>query len=180
MKKVQIASKLLRMICISSCSGCVWLWWQYTVFIIRCYKFGETASSRRQRLKGSLNRMRFCTSNLLWDQFATAMELHSDVKKKTLWEWNGSRKGKRALQGDSKGNTGQFPHPELPRKLTHSSNHICTKCIPHLGHITSVASAGRSTGNGVNQTYGHATLFLPGLSLVKWEYIYNIPVFQNI
>lgn len=81
MKKVQTASRLLRMICISSCSGCVWLWWQYTVFIIRCYKFGETASSRRQRLKGSLNRMRFCTSNLLWDQFTTAMELHSDVKK---------------------------------------------------------------------------------------------------
>lgn len=29
------------------------------------------------------------------------------------------KKGKRGLQADSKGNTGQFPNPELPRKLTH-------------------------------------------------------------
>lgn len=38
--------------------------------------------------------------------------------KKALWEWKGWRKGKRGLQADSEGNTGQFPNPELPRKLT--------------------------------------------------------------
>lgn len=63
------------------------------------------------------------------------------------------------------------------------SNHICTKCISHLSHTTtntSVASAGRRTGSGVNQTYRHAILSLPGLSLVKWEYICKISVLPVI
>lgn len=54
----------------------------YTVFI-GCHRFGEVASSRRC-LKGSLKRMRFCTSVLLWNQLTTALELHSDVKKSLL------------------------------------------------------------------------------------------------
>lgn len=63
------------------------------------------------------------------------------------------------------------------------SNDICTKCISHLSHTTantSVGSAGRRTGSGVNQAYRHAILFLPGLDLVKWEYISEISALQLV
>lgn len=37
--------------------------------------FGDTASLRRRRLKGSMDRTRFCMSDLLWDQLTTALGL---------------------------------------------------------------------------------------------------------
>lgn len=118
--KVRIASKLLRTLCISSCSASEGPCWENTAFI-RCCRFHETASSGKKRcLKCSLNiGSRFCTSNLLSDQFTTALELYSRVKT-ALWEWKGWRKGKRGLQAHSEENTGKFPNPELPRKLTFS------------------------------------------------------------
>lgn len=117
MNKELIAGRCLRMLYIYF--FLFWLWRAgMRVGCVYSNMFGDTASLSRRCLKGSMDRIRLCMSNLLWDQFTTALGL--TPVKKALWEWNGWRKGKRVLQTDSQGNTGQFPNAELPRKLTHS------------------------------------------------------------
>lgn len=116
MNKVLIAGRLLGMLHFFL----LWLWRAgMGIFCVYSNMFGDTAFLRRRCLKGSMDRIRFCMSNLLWDQFTTALGLTPMWKKPCGNEKDGG-KGKRVLQADSQGNTGQFSNPELPRKLTHS------------------------------------------------------------
>lgn len=173
MNKVLIAGKAVH-------SLLLWLWRAgMGVCCVFSDMFGDTASSRRC-LKGSMGRIRFCMSDLLWDQFTTALGLTPTWKKPRGNEKDGG-KGKGCCKQTAKGILGNSLSLSCPQNNSLMSNHICTKCISHLSHSTantSVASAGRRTGSGVTQTHRQAILSLPGLSLVKWEYISKISVLQ--
>lgn len=161
----------------------LWLWRAgMGVCCVFSNLFGDTASLRRRCLKGSMDWIRFCMSNLLWDQFTTALGLTPMWKKPCGNEKDGG-KGRGRCKQTAKGILGNSLSPSCPENNSLMSNHICTKCISHLSHSTvntSVASAGRRTGSGVNQTYRHAMLFLAGLSLVTWKCIPTISLLQLV